>query len=96
MGCQFVVGPTQTEKQPSTLRLRLTDNLELPINLKYMSVDCGRQPREAQGEHSTKKGPSWNQTSANHCPTSQPSIMNALRYKPQLLRHNLNLAMTQF
>lgn len=52
-GHQSVTGLTQTDTQPFMHTNTATGNLELPVDLVSMILDCGREPTHA---HSTQKG----------------------------------------
>ncbi len=59
-----MTGLTYRDTQPLTLTFTPTGNLESPINLTCMSLDCGRKPEYPEKTHaehanSTQKGPRW-------------------------------------
>uniref|UniRef100_A0A3Q3S8H6 [tau protein] kinase n=1 Tax=Mastacembelus armatus TaxID=205130 RepID=A0A3Q3S8H6_9TELE len=54
-GPQSITGPHR-DKQPRTLTLTPMGNLESPINLTYMFLDCGRKPEDLEKTHTRDSG----------------------------------------
>ena len=68
---QFITGLTYRDKQPFTLTFTLAGNLQLPINLTWMSLDCERKLEYPEQTHASRKenihnphreALAWNQT----------------------------------
>ncbi len=54
---QTITGLTYRDKQSFMLTFTPTSNLESPINLNYMSLDCGRkrEPTKTPGKHANSQ-----------------------------------------
>ncbi len=48
---QFIARLTYRDKQPFTLTVTPTGNLESPVNLTHTSLDCGKKTEYLEGTH---------------------------------------------
>ncbi len=75
IGCQFITGLTHKDNQPFTHTFTPTGNLESPINLTCMSLDCGRKlerQERAQADMGRTTPRRKANDGANHCTTVPP------------------------